>query len=76
MDRKHHRYKQRRKKLVIGSPGLVSQKIEKQMLNFEAKSWCMLGQYRICPITEDNVLSQFHAALVAGLMARYKFDVT
>lgn len=61
---------------VVVGPGVASQKINKHTLSFKAKARWTLAQHRLCPTTRDNVLSLVCAALIAGLMARYEFDVT
>ncbi|KAF3657687.1 hypothetical protein FXO38_13576 [Capsicum annuum] len=42
---------------VVGIPGVILQKIEKNTLNFKAKSWWTLARHRLCPTTGDNILS-------------------
>lgn len=53
---------------VVGGPGVASQNIEKITLNFEANALLTLARHKLCPTTEDNVLSPIHVSLISGLM--------
>lgn len=54
---------------------MFSQNIEKNTFIFEAKVWWTLPQNRYCPRTGDSILSLVWDALIAGLIARYEFDI-
>lgn len=60
---------------VVEGPRVDSQKIEKQTLNFKAKPWWNVDRHKLYPTTRVNVLSPARAALIAGLMARYEFNI-
>lgn len=34
-----------------------------------------MAQHKLCPTIEENVLNPIRVVLVAGLVARYEFDV-
>lgn len=58
---------------VTGGPGVNSQQIAKNSLNFKKKAWWTLAH--LCPTIGGNVLSPVHAALMAGLITGYEFDI-
>lgn len=60
---------------MIRSARVVSNKLEKNTLNFMAKAWYKLARRRLCPTIGDNVLSLVCVALIRGFMARYEFDI-
>lgn len=54
---------------------MVSQKIEKNSINIEAKTLWTLSKPRLCPTTGNNVLIPVRDALIARLMVAYEYDM-
>lgn len=61
--------------LVVGGLGVVSQKIKKSTFNFKGKAWRTLAQHRLCATIGDDVLRSIRAAMIAGFIVGYEFDM-
>lgn len=56
-------------------PKCPLQKIKKNRLNFEGKSWWTLARHRLCPTMGDNILSLVWEAMIARFIDDYDFDI-
>lgn len=61
--------------MVVRGPTVVSRKIKKITLTFEAKALWILARHRLCPTIRENVMSLIGAAMIGGLIDGYDFDI-
>lgn len=55
---------------MVGSLGMTSKNIEKDMLNFKDKAWWTLARHRLCPTIRENVQTPICIALIIDFMAK------
>ncbi|KAF3655536.1 hypothetical protein FXO37_15893 [Capsicum annuum] len=59
----------------VGGPGVNSQQVIKNTVNYEVKAWWTLARHRLCPTTGDNIVSLVCTILIAGFMEGYEFNI-